>query len=114
MSFDYSLLWVSWSRLTDVCMFILFKYNVPSRSPISKLLTPKIYEKVYEFIKHKIQLAEYYAVTTDMWTSQTSDPYMSFTIYWIDPNFQLQTRLLQVRDKTTIIKFLNGFGLSLL
>lgn len=39
---------------------------------------------------------QYFAITTDMWSSRTTDPYMALTIHWIDINWKLKSRLLQV------------------
>lgn len=38
---------------------------------------------------------EYYAATTDLWSSRTVEPYISLTVHFINREFQLRSRCLQ-------------------
>ncbi|KAK6195114.1 hypothetical protein SNE40_000606 [Patella caerulea] len=39
--------------------------------------------------------ATFYAATTDLWSSKTVAPYMSYTVHYINNDWQLMTRHLQ-------------------
>ena len=36
---------------------------------------------------------KYYAATTDMWSSDTGAPFLSYTVHFIDEDWQLKSRL---------------------
>lgn len=55
-----------------------------------------MFEETRELVKAELKNVEYFAATTDMWSSRTSDPYMAFTVHYIDGNFKLHARCLQV------------------
>lgn len=42
-----------------------------------------------------VTAVEYFATTTDLWSSRTMEPYMSLTIHYIDGNFAMKSRCLQ-------------------
>jgi len=48
-------------------------------------------------IKEKIKANQlgYCSATTDLWTSSAGDPYMTFTIHFIDANWDLVSHCLQ-------------------
>lgn len=75
------------------------RYQLPSRKYFGGTATESVYKDVYDIIKHELKDVEYYAATTDMWTALTTEPYMSFTIHYVNNNWELQTRSLQVRLK---------------
>ena len=53
---------------------------------------PKLYNELRDtVVKPAINGATYYAVTTDLWTSCARYPFMSFTMHFIDDNWQLKT-----------------------
>jgi len=56
---------------------------------------PALYEKTRERIASDINKAKYFAATTDMWSSSTMEPYLSYSIYFIDNNWIQQTKCLQ-------------------
>jgi hypothetical protein len=59
---------------------------------------PSLYNEVREEIERNL-LAEatHFASTTDMWTSRAQDPYISFTVHYVDSNWDLQTHCLQTQ-----------------
>jgi len=36
---------------------------------------------------------EYYATTTDMWSSRTTEPYLSLTVHFVNDNFDTDHRI---------------------
>ncbi|XP_036940317.1 E3 SUMO-protein ligase ZBED1-like [Acanthopagrus latus] len=71
------------------------KYVIPSRNYFSKVALPALYEKCREEIEREITTVEYFATTTDLWSSRTMEPYMSLTIHYIDDDFTMKSRCLQ-------------------
>ena len=39
--------------------------------------------------------ANYYSGTANLWSSSTSEPYLSFTVHYVDTNWDLQTHCLR-------------------
>ena len=65
-------------------------YDVPSHNHFSRVAIPALYSEVKSEIQQKIndQQFVYYAGTTDLWLSIiTSEPYLSYTIHFIDKNW---------------------------
>lgn len=74
------------------------RYEVPSRNYFTRNAIPSLYNEVREKIERNL-LTEvtHFSSTTDMWTSRAQDPYISFTIHYIDSNWDLQTHCLQTQ-----------------
>ena len=73
------------------------RYDVPSRNHFSRVAIPALYSEVKSEIQQKIndQQFVYYAGTTDLWSSITSEPYLSYTIHFIDKNWNMCSKCLQ-------------------
>ncbi|KAK0140110.1 Zinc finger BED domain-containing protein 1 [Merluccius polli] len=71
------------------------KYVIPSRNYFSKVALPALYEKRRGEIEREITAVEYFATTTDLWSSRTMEPYLSLTIHYIDDDFTMKSRCLQ-------------------
>ena len=58
-------------------------YDVPSRNHFSRVAIPALYSEVKSEIQQKIndQQFVYYAGTTDLWSSITSEPYLSYVYH---------------------------------
>lgn len=46
-------------------------------------------------MSHEVQKVLHFATTTDLWSSRTSEPYLSLTAHFIDETWQLQSYCLQ-------------------
>lgn len=71
------------------------RYALPGRKYFSKTAIPKLYLKCKESVQQEILSAEYFATTSDLWSSRTSEPYISLTIHFIDKEWNLKTRCLE-------------------
>ncbi|KAK2190879.1 hypothetical protein NP493_65g01022 [Ridgeia piscesae] len=71
------------------------QYALPSRSYFSKTAITKLYNEVSGRLRDSLSNIDYYSCTTDLWSSHTTDPYMSLTIHYIE-NWELQSKFLQV------------------
>ena len=50
-----------------------------------------MYTEMKEVVKAKMSGAMYFATTTNLWTSCNSYPYLSYTVHFIDDNWQLRS-----------------------
>ena len=60
------------------------RYELPDRKYFSNIAIPKLYEKTRESVATDVKSAVYFASTTDLWSSQTMEPYLSLhsTLHW--------------------------------
>ncbi len=71
------------------------RYALPSRHYFTRVALPALYEKCRAEMANEVSKAEYFATTTDLWSSRTMEPYISLTIHYIDADFNLNTKCLQ-------------------
>ncbi|KAI2644978.1 zinc finger BED domain-containing 1-like protein [Labeo rohita] len=71
------------------------RYVIPSRTYFSQVAIKELYEKCKSKIEAELSHVEYYATTTDLWSSRTTEPYMSLTVHFITEDFELKSRCLQ-------------------
>ncbi len=108
-----------WQQLTDSITFCLAKdmmpiysvektgfrlllerfdpqYELPSRKYFSGTAIPALYARVREEVAKQVQSVELFAGTTDMWlASGTLQPYLSYTVHFVDQDWTLRNRCLQ-------------------
>ncbi|KAK0156657.1 Zinc finger BED domain-containing protein 1 [Merluccius polli] len=73
------------------------RYEVPSRNYFSDVAIPNLYEKCRTTVESELGQVEYFACTTDLWSSRTTEPYISLTVHFLDWEFQLKARCLQTQ-----------------
>ena len=72
------------------------QYDLPSSKYFSKMSIPALYEDTHQKLKLDLQeQAKAFSATADMWTSVTGDPYLSYTIHYINDEWELKTKCLQ-------------------
>ncbi|XP_016340495.1 zinc finger BED domain-containing protein 1-like [Sinocyclocheilus anshuiensis] len=71
------------------------RYELPGRKYFSKTALPQLYEECREKLENNLRNVRFFATTSDLWSSRTSEPYMSLTIHYIDEEWGLQSRCLQ-------------------
>lgn len=71
------------------------RYDLPGRKHFSRTVLPRLYAECREMVEKELQTVSYFATTSDMWSSRTSEPYMSLTIHFIDKEWNLQSKCLQ-------------------
>ena len=69
--------------------------EIPSRNYFTGTGIPALYASTRDIVAQEIQAAKYFSATTDMWSSVGMKPYISFTVYFLDSNWKLQSRCLQ-------------------
>ena len=60
------------------------QYKAPSRKYFPETAIPKMYSKVRERVIGELSNAKYYTATTDLWSSETGEPYLCYTVHFID------------------------------
>ena len=73
------------------------QYELPTRKYISKKAIPDLYSVTRESAKSQISTADFFAATTDIWSSSTMEPYLSYTLHHIseDCSWQLKNHCLE-------------------
>ena len=77
---------------------LFYRYTLPGRQHFSRFAMPALYNELVKQVKCELLGAKWFATTTDMWTSRSTIPYMALTVHWIDDNFELHSRALQVHN----------------
>lgn len=70
------------------------RYQVPSRSYFTREALPKMYSEVRASLAVQLAKVSHFALTTDMWSSRTCEPYMSVTVHFIE-SWEMKTACLQ-------------------
>lgn len=73
------------------------RYEIPSRSYFSKTAIPSLYAATVDKVKEELSSVQYYASTTDLWSSHGMIPYLSYTVHFIDSFWKLRSRCLQTQ-----------------
>ena len=72
------------------------RYKIPSRKHFSEYEIPALYSLIKESkVKPVLAQAGCYSTTTDLWTSGSCDPYITFTIHLIDEEWNLVSFCLE-------------------
>ncbi|XP_057689438.1 E3 SUMO-protein ligase ZBED1-like [Corythoichthys intestinalis] len=71
------------------------RYSIPSRKYFSKTAIPKMYTTERERVLAELRDVQYFAATSDLWCSRTTEPYISLTVHFINDKWELCTRVLE-------------------
>ena len=71
------------------------QYELPSRSYFSRTAIPTLYEETRSSVAAEVQEIEFFSATTDLWSSKTMQPYLSYTIHYVGSDWQMHSRCLQ-------------------
>ena len=63
------------------------RYTPCSRTYLSETLIPSMYEAVVNGVQQLLEQQPHVSITTDLWSSDNQDGYLSFTAHWIDDNW---------------------------
>ena len=72
------------------------QYELPNRKYFSEIAIPALYVSAREKVNADLHNVEFFAATTDLWSSSTGEQYMSYTVHFVDSEWCLQSRHLQV------------------
>ncbi len=71
------------------------RYVISSRTYFNQVAIPQLCAECKEKVVTELKNVEYYATTTDMWSSRTTEPYLSLTVHFVNDNFELKSRCRQ-------------------
>ncbi|XP_037543305.1 E3 SUMO-protein ligase ZBED1-like [Nematolebias whitei] len=73
------------------------RYKIPSRQHITNTCMPALYAQVKSQVEKELAHAERVAITTDAWTSCSTESYVTITVHYISPDWKLNVHVLQTR-----------------
>ncbi len=71
------------------------RYSLPSRKYFSGTAIPSLYASERMKVQQEVSSVAYFSGTTDLWSSVGLKPYISYTVHYIDSQWQLQSKCLQ-------------------
>lgn len=71
------------------------QYDLPGRKYFSQTAIPLLYDSLREKIVSELREIDHFAATADMWSSHTGEPYLAYTIHFINADWKLESRVLQ-------------------
>ena len=81
------------------------RYQLPSRRHIMRSLLPDMYTTRAKEIKRELLQISHVALTSDLWTSQTTESYLTFTCHFVTSTWELKSLVLETfgfkKDHTT-------------
>ncbi|XP_027182203.1 uncharacterized protein LOC113780619 [Coffea eugenioides] len=94
---DYLFQFVEHIGIRELHLFLNFSVKSISRNT-AKSDVLKIYRREKEKVKKELELVQdRICLTHDLWSSITSDGYMSLTVHYVDQNWNLQKRIVVFR-----------------
>ena len=70
--------------------------STPTQGSFNKVAIPSLYDEVrIDVKKEMVDNTFYYSATADLWSSCTTEPYLCYTIHYIDDDWILQCHCLQ-------------------
>ncbi|XP_028307237.1 zinc finger BED domain-containing protein 1-like [Gouania willdenowi] len=66
-------------------------YHIPDKKSLVEEEIPQLYEKVQTTLKQSLEYASSVVLTTDMWTSNTNESYLTVWGHFVDQNWKMET-----------------------
>lgn len=73
------------------------RYSVPSRTTFSTKIIPDIYKTTRRGIEDDLAKTQSFALTTDGWTSRATESYLTVTVHYMSPDWEMKSAVLQTR-----------------
>ncbi len=70
------------------------RINLSCRTTLTNVLLPKLYEEAKTKLREELASVNHVALTTDGWTSNTGDSYITVTVHYINSHLKMITRVL--------------------
>ena len=71
------------------------KYQLPSRKYFTEEALPRLYTATRERVSQKLASVSYFSTIANLWSSRTSEPYLSLTVHYINEAWKWQNVRLQ-------------------
>ena len=98
------------------------KYTPCSHTYLSQTMISSMYEKVKDRVSSIVQVQHGISITTDIWSSDSLDSYLSFICHWINKNWEYKEACLHAQpfnerhtgenNATTFTKCMNDWHVS--
>ena len=79
-------------------------YKLPSKTHLRNVVLPNQYKIVKALLKETLSGVDHVAITTDCWTSQANECYITVTCHYITEDFALKSAVLAT---TPLLKTIN-------
>jgi len=73
------------------------KYTIPSRAHFTRTVVPTLYKESKANVGQTLNEAESIAITTDGWTSRSTQSYITITAHVINSDWEMESVVLQTR-----------------
>ena len=75
------------------------RYELPGRNHFSRTALPDLYDETRRSVQSSLSSGqvEFYAGTTDLWTSHATQPYITYTVHYIDSAWELKSYTLKTQ-----------------
>ena len=73
------------------------RYTPPDYKTIASSYIPAMYQSLRDEVLKKLSKAEYFSITTDIWSSQAKHNYIAVTIHYLTESFELQSHLIETK-----------------
>jgi hypothetical protein len=70
------------------------RINLSCRTTLTNVLLPKLYEEAKTKLREELASVNHVALTTDGWTPNTGDSYITVTVHYINSHLKMITRVL--------------------
>ena len=74
------------------------RYTPPDCKTLATHYVPQMYDAEVTRIQQQLSEAEYFAITTDMWTSRSKHAYIGVTVHYFTKQFELCSHLLATKE----------------
>lgn len=71
------------------------RYKPPSRKYFKDVALPHLYNLTRQKVATELKGVDFYAATTDLWSSRTMQPYMSLTVHYVSESWKMRSVCLQ-------------------
>ena len=71
------------------------QYDLPSSKYFSKVAIPALYKETRQKLESVLKEVGFFLPTADIWSSITAEPYISYTVHHINPDWNRESKCLQ-------------------
>lgn len=72
------------------------RYRIPDRTTFSRKIIPELYQSVQCKVRECLETIEHVSITTDMWSTNACEDFMSLTTHFVDANYEHKSLCLDV------------------
>ncbi|XDV21825.1 hypothetical protein PO909_026845 [Leuciscus waleckii] len=73
------------------------RFDIPSRKYFAEKIIPALYDQTRAKVESALESAEKVGLTCDWWTSRATESYITFTVHFINEDWEIKSYVLQTR-----------------